>query len=217
MKYDTVVFDLDGTLLDTLEDLKNATNYALAHHGYPVRTQQEVRRFVGNGVQKLMERALPQEVPPEQFALVFDSFKEYYGAHCEDTTRVYDGVPELLGKLRESGFCLAIVSNKLDSAVRELHAAWFGDSVQVAIGEREGIRRKPAPDMVLEALSRLGSSAERAVYVGDSDVDIQTAANSGLDCISVSWGFRDVEFLKAHGARLIADTPQQVYELLMHA
>ena len=212
MRYDTVVFDLDGTLLNTLEDLKNATNYALQAHGYPPRSLEEVRKFVGNGVRKLLERALPERIAGEEFEQLFSTFKNYYAVHCEDTTCVYDGVLEMLGQFREAGYRIAIVSNKLDSAVKELNQTYFKDYVQAAIGEKESVRRKPAPDMVYAALKELGSQPGQAVYVGDSDVDIQTAANAGLDCVSVSWGFRSVEFLKEHGAAFIADTPEEVYQ-----
>ena len=215
MRYDTVVFDLDGTLLNTLEDLKNATNYALRAHGYPERSLEEVRRFVGNGVCKLLERALPETVGEQRFQQLFQTFKDYYAVHCEDTTCVYDGVLEMLKKLREAGCGIAIVSNKIDSAVKELNETYFKDFVNTAIGEKKGIRRKPAPDMVYAALKELGKPAGCAVFVGDSDVDIQTAANAGLDCISVSWGFRSVGFLKEHGASVIADTPEEVFKICM--
>lgn len=214
MKYTTVVFDLDGTLLNTLEDLMDAVNYGLAQYGYPIRTLAEIRTFVGNGVRKLIERALPNEAANPHLNEVLAAFREYYSIHCEDKTRAYDGVLELLEQLKNAGFRLAIVSNKLDSAVKTLNESYFGGYVQAAIGEKEGIRRKPAPDMVENALAMLCSSKSEAVYVGDSEVDIQTAANAGLDCISVSWGFRDADFLQANGAAVIADTPQQVYEII---
>lgn len=214
MKYTTVVFDLDGTLLNTLEDLMDAVNYGLAQYGYPIRTLEEIRTFVGNGVRRLIERALPNGTENPHFDEVLAAFREYYTAHCEDKTRAYDGVLELLKQLKDEGFRLAIVSNKLDSAVKNLNKSYFGGYVQAAIGEQEGVRRKPAPDMVENALSMLGSSKSEAVYVGDSEVDIQTAANAGLDCISVSWGFRGAAFLQDNGASVIAGTPQQVYQLI---
>lgn len=214
MKYTTVIFDLDGTLLNTLEDLKDAVNHALTRNGYPERTLEEVREFVGNGVRKLMERALPESVERAEFDSVFWDFKNYYNCHYADKTCAYDGVMELLAKLRADGVKTAIVSNKMDSAVQELYEKYFRETIQAAVGEREGVNRKPAPDMVQIALKKLGGSAKETVYVGDSDVDIKTAENAGLFCISVSWGFRDAEFLRRHGARLIADTPQQVYEFI---
>ncbi len=214
MKYTTVVFDLDGTLLNTLEDLMDAVNYALRQYGYPERSLDEIRNFVGNGVQKLIERSLPADADKTNITDLLSAFRGYYAIHCEDKTRAYDGVLKLLQQLNEAGFKLAIVSNKLDSAVKTLNQSYFSAYVQAAIGEKEGVRRKPAPDMVENALKELGSSKETAIYIGDSEVDIQTAANAGLDCISVAWGFRDTSFLLEQGARIIAETPQQVYTIL---
>lgn len=214
MKYTTVVFDLDGTLLNTLEDLMDAVNDALRKHGYPQRSLAEIRNFVGNGVRKLMERAVPKDAVNPDMEELLAQFREYYAVHCEDKTHAYDGVMELMGQLHAQGYKIAIVSNKLDSAVKELNQSYFGKYVQAAIGEKDGVRRKPAPDMVENALAELSSKKEEAVYVGDSEVDIQTAANAGLDCISVSWGFRDVEFLLENGASVIADTPQQLFNLI---
>lgn len=214
MKYTTVVFDLDGTLLDTLEDLMEAVNYALKQYGCPARTLEEIRTFVGNGVRTLMQRAVPGGESNPDFEHIISAFREYYTSHCEVRTHAYDGVPELMQKLRESGCRMSIVSNKLDKAVKELNASYFGSYSQTAIGEREGVRRKPAPDMVEAALAELNSSRKETVYIGDSEVDIQTAANAGLDCISVSWGFRDTDFLRRNGASVIADTPQEVFRLI---
>lgn len=215
MKYTAVVFDLDGTLLNTLEDLMNAVNFALDKYGYPVRTLEEIRKFVGNGVRKLMERAVPDGATNPKLEELLSAFREYYAAHCEDHTHPYDGVLELMQQLKNAGCRIAIVSNKLDSAVKELNKSYFKGYVQAAIGEKEGIQRKPAPDMVENALAQLQCSKKEAVYVGDSDVDIQTAANAGLDCISVSWGFRDEEFLRNCGASIIVHTPQQVSDLIL--
>ena len=207
-----VVFDLDGTLLYTLEDLKNATNYALKQNGMPERTLDEVRRFVGNGVKLLMERAVPDGADNPKFEKTFSDFKEYYEAHCNDNTAPYDGIMELLKELKLNGIKLAIVSNKLDPAVKELNQLYFKEYMTSAVGEmeEEGIRKKPAPDMVQKALKELQVSADEAIYVGDSDVDIATAKNSGLECVSVTWGFRDVEFLKEHGATNLIDEPVEL-------
>lgn len=213
-KYRTVIFDLDGTLLDTLQDLTDSVNYALEKYGYPLHTLEEVRFMVGNGVRLLMERAVPKGLSEQEFESIFACFKEHYDIHCNDHTHPYDGIPELLHTLKERGYSLAIVSNKVDSAVKTLRTLYFNDTIEVAIGEKEGIRRKPAPDTAVTALQELGASAEDAVYVGDSDVDIQTAANAGMDCISVSWGFRDTAFLQAHGASRIIDHPSQLSQLL---
>lgn len=215
MKYTAVVFDLDGTLLDTLEDLMDAVNDALRKYGYPVRTLAEIRNFVGNGVRKLMERSLPDGTQNPEFEEILAAFRAYYTAHCEDKTHAYDGVLTMMQQLTEAGCRLAIVSNKLDGAVKELNQSYFSSYVQTAIGEKEGVRRKPAPDMVENALASLHCRKEEAVYVGDSEVDIQTASNAGLDCISVSWGFRDADFLLQNGAAVIADTPQQVCDLII--
>lgn len=213
-KITTVVFDLDGTLLNTLEDLADSTNYALAQYGFPQRTLEEVRRFVGNGVRKLIERAIPGGTSNERFEEVFACFKAYYVDHCMIKTGLYPGIPEMLQVLKQKGFRLAIVSNKLQSGVDELYRHYFSDTVQVAVGERPGVMRKPAPDMVCIALQELGVAPEEAVYVGDSDVDVATAANSGLPCISVLWGFRDRDFLIEHGASRFASVPSDVPDLL---
>ncbi len=215
VKKRTVIFDLDGTLLNTLEDLMDATNFALNELHYPTRTMDEIRRFVGNGAGKLMERALPDGARPFDHEQAMRGFRAYYSAHCEDKTRAYDGVMELLKQLKEAGCKLAVVSNKPDFAVKQLCEKFFGGIVNCAMGESQGIRRKPAPDMVEQALLFLGAKKKSAVYVGDSDVDIQTAQNAGLSCISVTWGFRSADFLKQHGAKIIADDPQQVYQAVM--
>lgn len=210
--YSVYIFDLDGTLLDTLGDLAAAVNYALLKHGMPERSIDEVRRFVGNGVRKLMQRAVPEGEENPQFEETFATFRQYYLDHSLDTTHPYDGVPELLKELRSRGCRTAVVSNKFDAATKELCRHFFADTIEVAIGEHEaeGIRKKPAPDTVEEALRQLGEEKEKAVYVGDSDVDILTARNSGLPCISVLWGFRDRNFLQAHGATTFVSSPLQL-------
>lgn len=210
----TVIFDLDGTLLNTLEDLADSVNYALSHYCLPCRTLEEVRRFVGNGVRKLMERAVPGGSENECFEEIFSCFKAYYVEHCMVKTGLYPGIPEMLKALKDAGFRLAIVSNKLQSGVDELYCHYFRETVSVAVGERPGVSRKPAPDMVNLALRELGSSAGEAVYVGDSDVDVATAVHSGLPCISVLWGFRDRAFLVANGAQHFAETPEDVVRIL---
>lgn len=214
MKKTTVIFDLDGTLLDTLQDLADAANYALRKEGMPERTIDEVRRFVGNGVRLLMIRAVPGGESNPLFEETFAQFKEYYGEHCNDNTKPYEGMIELLETLKSKGYSVAIVSNKIDFAVKELSALYFKGIVPVAIGEKEGVRRKPAPDTVREALKELGRTAEESVYVGDSDVDIETAKNAGMPCVSVLWGFRDREFLEEHGAKRYARTAEDVLKLV---
>lgn len=218
MSKHAVIFDLDGTLLNTLQDLCNSTNAALAQFGYPIRTLDEVRRFVGNGVKLLMLRALGVEKPEDcdNFEEVFAAFRAHYALHSNDNTCAYPCVPELLHKLNVAGVPMAIVSNKLDAAVKQLNDIYFKDDISVAIGENEsaGVKKKPAPDTVYAALRELGVSAENAVYVGDSEVDIATAKNAGIPCISVTWGFRDRDWLIAHGAEILCDTPQAVWEEL---
>lgn len=208
--YDTYVFDLDGTLLSTLGDLAASCNHALRANGMPERTIDEVRRFVGNGVKKLMERAIPGGLDNPLFEKTFADFRQYYMHHNLDTTCPYPGVMEMLESLRSRGKKVAVVSNKFYAATQALCKHFFGDLVDVAIGEREGIRKKPAPDTVNEALAQMNVGKERAVYIGDSDVDIMTANNCGMPCISVLWGFRDYDFLVEHGATIFVTSPLQL-------
>lgn len=209
-KYKTYIFDLDGTLLSTLADLAASTNYALRTHHMPERSLDEVRRFVGNGVKKLMERAIPDGLNNPLFEETFATFRQHYMQHNLDTTQPYPGIMQLLEQLKAEGKNIAVVSNKFYAATRELCRHFFGDLVPVAIGEREDIRKKPAPDTVIEALRELGVDKEGAVYIGDSDVDIMTAKNSGMPCVSVLWGFRDKEFLLVHGAKTLISKPEEM-------
>lgn len=210
--YDTYIFDLDGTLLDTLDDLAAAVNHALRAYGMPEHSRDAVRQFVGNGVRLLMIRAIPGGEQNPQFEAVFSTFRQYYLVHSLDTTRPYDGITEMLTTLRQRGCRTAVVSNKFDAATKELCRHFFPDTIEVAVGEHEaeGIRKKPAPDTVNEALSQLGVDRRDAVYVGDSDVDLQTARNAGLPCISVLWGFRDKDFLTANGATTFIASPAEL-------
>ena len=210
--YNTYIFDLDGTLLDTITDLAASCNYALRTHGMPEHSVDDVRRFVGNGVRKLMERAIPNGVENPDFEATFVTFREHYMHHSLDTTQPYPGIPEVLAELKARGCRLAVVSNKMMAATVELCHHFFPKTIEVAIGEHEaeGIRKKPAPDTVFAALRELGVEKDRAVYVGDSDVDVQTAANSGLPCISVLWGFRDRDFLIQHGAKTFISAPSEL-------
>ena len=236
--YKTYIFDLDGTLLDTLQDLADSVNNALKEHGMPTHSKDAIRGFVGNGVRLLMERAVPEGAQHPQFEEVFATFRQHYMQHSLDTTRPYDGIPEVIRELKARGCQLAVVSNKMMAATQELVAHFFPE-IEVAIGEHEaaGIKKKPAPDTVFEALRQLGTSPNpsqggenlpesgcvansspwgrsgEVVYVGDSDVDIATARNSGLPCISVLWGFRDKDFLLAHGATTFAEKPQDILNL----
>lgn len=212
----TIIFDLDGTLLNTLEDLADSLDYALLKSGFALRTMEEVCGFVGNGVGKLVERALPDGLANPLYEQVFEDFKAHYGMHCQDKTRPYPGIMELLDELAGAGYRMAIVSNKMDGAVKKLSEEYFDGKIPVAIGECENIRRKPAPDTVYAALEELHVTVRQAVYVGDSEVDLQTAAAAGIPCISVDWGFRSKEQLIDAGAAKdhIIHTPDELIPLL---
>ena len=206
-----VIFDLDGTLLNTLGDLCDSVNFVLDSYGFPQRTVNEVNSFIGNGVGELIRRALPSDAQ-DKFDEALARFKEYYGAHSNIRTCVYDGLIPMLLKLRADGYKIGVVTNKVDFAAKALCDEYFGELVDVAIGDRAGVPRKPAPDSVLEAMSLL--CADRAVFVGDSDVDVATAKNAGLPCICVTWGFREKEFLSSCGCTLFADTVDELYEII---
>ena len=209
-EYTTYIFDLDGTLLDTLDDLAASTNYALHQHGMPQHSRDEVRMFVGNGVGRLIARAVPENTPVETYEQVLQTFREHYLVHGLDRTKPYPGIMPLLRDLKQRGKLIAAVSNKFYAATQELCTHFFGPFVDVAIGEREDIRRKPAPDTVNEALRQLHADRASAVYIGDSDVDIATARNSAMPCISVLWGFRDRQFLIDNGAIFLVSSPQEI-------
>lgn len=198
--YKAVVFDLDGTLLDTLDDLTNSVNAVLEKYGIAAYSREDVRSFVGNGIRRLLQLTVPGAEQHPQFEQIVTEFKEHYGIHCMDETEPYPGVMALLDWLQREGYLVAIVSNKADFAVKKLRDVYFRDLVPVAIGEKEGCRKKPAPDSVWAALKELGCEPAEAVYVGDSDVDLLTAQNADMPCIAVSWGFRSREFLVEHGA-----------------
>ncbi len=214
--YCCIIFDLDGTLLNTLCDLATAVNHSLLLHGLPPRTCDEVRSFIGDGVAKLIERAVPKETPDEVTTTVLADFKNYYAVHCEDTTAPYPGILPLLSTLKERGILTGIVSNKFDAAVKGLSAHYFKDLIDVAVGEREseGIRKKPAPDTLLMAMQKLGASPHDTLYVGDADTDILTAQAAGVDCASVTWGFRDRDFLLSRGATRLINTPEELLFLI---
>ena len=210
----TVIFDMDGTVLDTLEDLTVSVNYVLSKFNMPEHSEEEYRKFFGNGIKYALKCAVTEETPEEVIEEMLPIFREHYNEHCLDRTKPYDGIIELMSMLKANGYKMAIVSNKIDSAVKELNDRFFSEYVDVAIGEKAGIKRKPAPDTVLAALDELGSKKEVAVYIGDSEVDLQTAINSELPCISVLWGFRDKDFLISKGASVFAETPEEVYDIL---
>ncbi len=205
-----VIFDMDGTILDTLEDLKNSLNFALTANGLPERTLDEVRRFVGNGIGKLIERGVPNGATPEQIAGVQAAFFPHYTVHCNDNTRPYEGIVDVIAALRRAGYLTAVVSNKADFAVQDLCKIWFEGLFDAAVGEREGLHRKPAPDSVFEVCRLLNVSIDDAVYIGDSEVDLQTARNAEMDVISVDWGFRDRAFLQSIGADRIVSSPAEL-------
>lgn len=211
---EAVIFDLDGTLLDTLEDLTDSVNYALEKYGLPLRTLEEIRSFVGNGLRNLMTQAIEAGENHPLFEEIFMFFRDYYRTHCNIKTAPYEGIMELMKELKGRGIKMAIVSNKFDAGVKVLNEKFFAEYTDVALGEREGIRRKPAPDSIEEVLRILNVEKEHALYVGDSDVDIETAENADIRCISVSWGFRDENFLLDSGAGVIIHRPLELLENL---
>lgn len=215
MKYQLAIFDLDGTLLDTLDDLADSVNFALESKGYPQRSREEVRRFVGNGIRKLVERAVPAQTDCSDVDEVFACFVSRYKEHCADKTKPYDGVLELLRQLKEYGVKTAVVSNKADDAVKALCNQYFPGLLCEAIGERAGIARKPAPDTVQEVLRLLGTDKAQAVYIGDSEVDVETAKNADMDCIAVDWGFRDADVLRGAGAETMVSDIKQLKDVLL--
>lgn len=207
---DTVIFDLDGTLLNTLEDLRNSTNFALSEFGFPKRSLEEVRSFVGNGVRKLIERAVPQSCDKETTEKCLEIFKKNYSENMYNNTAPYNSILEILKDLRNNGLKIGVVSNKFDSAVKELCKKYFEDLIDIAIGQAGDVPKKPAPDGVLKAIKLLG--AENIVYIGDSGVDVQTAKNANIPCIGVTWGFRDKKDLK--GADFIIDNPHDIINII---
>lgn len=213
MKYGTVIFDLDGTLLDTLQDLANSVNYVLRQFGFPERSLSEVRSFVGNGVKILLKRSFSHQLEEEDLMRALDVFRKHYAMHMNDHTGMYEGIEELLIHLHEKELNLAIVSNKLDSAVKELNQLYLKKYVPLAVGTPPE-RKKPDPYSVQEVMKHYNSTVNDTIYVGDSDVDIETAHNAGLKCIGVSWGFRGRKFLEEHGADFVIDHPSELLSLL---
>ena len=214
MNIKAVIWDLDGTLLNTLDDLAASVNAALAMNGMPLRSTEEVRAFVGNGIRNLMIRAVPGGEANPAFDKALEDFIRHYGAHSRDRTRPYDGILEMLDKLSGEGVKHAIVSNKIDFAVKALSRAYFGERMCAAIGDDPSRARKPAPDSVFAAMREMGVTAQETVYVGDSDVDVLTARNAGVPCVAVLWGFRDEACLRAAGAERLARTPDELREII---
>lgn len=214
MKYNTVIFDLDGTLLNTLEDLADCVNHTMKVFGYKERTIEEVRNFVGNGIGMLVKRAVPDYVSDEQYETVFEEFKKYYTDNCQVKTKPYDGILPLIKQLHDMGVKIGIVTNKNQMAVNELNKKYFSGIINVAVGDN-GIReRKPSTEPIAEALKLLGSKAEDTIYVGDSEVDVATAENSKLFGVYVTWGFRDKKQLEAVGGERFIDKPQELLAYL---
>lgn len=213
-KYTTVIFDLDGTLLNTLDDLAASVNYGLKECGYPLRTREEVRNFIGNGVEKLIERSVPSNTPKDRITECLDFFSSHYKENMNNQTRPYDGILSLLEELKVRSIKVAVVSNKVDSAVKALCENEFKGLIQVAIGARKEVAKKPAPDMVFAALRLLNSKDKETLYVGDSDVDMETAKNAKLDFVGVTWGFRERELLESKGANYIIQDPKELYDIL---
>jgi len=212
--YKAVIFDLDGTILDTIEDLADSMNYALAANNLPARTLDEVKSFVGNGIMNLVRRACGEEEITETVNSVYDVFCTYYSEHCADKTKPYEGIPQLLAELKAAGVKTAVVSNKADVRVKPLAEKYYPGLFDIAVGERTGIPRKPAPDAVLDVVRTLGVALNEAVYIGDSEVDVKTAINARMPLIAVSWGFRDKKVLLDAGAVSIADSVDILREKL---
>lgn len=215
MNYKLAIFDLDGTILDTLQDLTNSVNYALKKSGYPERTVEEVRNFVGNGILRLIKLAVPSGTTKEDTEVVFNDFKLHYKQNSNVFTKPYNGITEVIKKIRSNGIKTAVVSNKADFAVQDLCKEYFPNLFDYAVGEKEGVLKKPAPDSVNTVLKTLGFKKTEAVYIGDSDVDIATAENANLDCITVTWGFRDEKFLKEMGGTAFAHNPEELLSFIL--
>ena len=212
---DTIIFDLDGTLLNTLEDLMDSVNFALERQGFPLRNLEEIRSFVGNGIRLLVERAVPQEVVgTDTFEVCFKDFNDYYKVHMEDKTAPYDGINEMLKNIKKAGFKTAIVTNKVDYAAQELCYRLFPE-IDLVVGRVDDRPNKPAPDGAFYAIDTLGSKAENTIFVGDADTDILTAKNAGLKSIGVLWGFRDREIIEAEGAEYIVETVNDLEKQLI--
>lgn len=217
MKYQTVLFDLDGTLLNTLDDLADAVNYALCAYSLPQRTLEQTRLAVGSGVRNLMIRSVPSGLDHPEFENILSTFRAYYAEHNLVKTAPYDGILPLLKRLKEKGVKIGVVSNKYDAAVKQICAHFFPDLVDVALGEAEdrGIRKKPAPDAVYRAMQLLCADPDSTVYIGDSEVDVETAKNACLPCICVDWGFRDEQTIRRAGGEIFAHTCDQLSALLL--
>ena len=214
MKYQLAIFDLDGTILNTLDDLADSLNHVLTQHGFSQYTADEVRMMVGNGILTLIKRALPNGTEQTTVEAVYNDFNAYYKLHSADKTKPYNGITEMLEQLKSKGVKLAVVSNKADYAVQDLCVKYFGGIFDAVAGEKTGVPKKPAPDGVNNILAELGIERKNSVYIGDSDVDLHTAENAEMDCISVNWGFRDENLLRENGAERIVSTTDEIVEIV---
>lgn len=213
-KYDVVLFDLDGTLTDTLTDLTNSVNYALKEFGFPERSLEEIRSFVGNGVRKLIYRSVPENTGDEISEKCLDAFKAYYKDHSCVETKPYDGIVPMLEELKKRNIKTAVVTNKMHEAAADIVKLFFDGLIDFTVGQIDGVAQKPAPDGIFLALEKLGVSKENAIYVGDSEVDCVTAHNAGIPCIGVTWGFRDREVLLNHGAEYIIENAEEIFDII---
>jgi len=213
-KYDTVIFDLDGTLLNTLEDLVDSVNFALTLYGFPCRRMEDIRSFAGNGIARLIELAIPNGRNNPQYEKCLADFRFHYSKNMQNKTTAYDGIMELLWRLAKENFKIAIVSNKFDTAVKELNQIYFKEYIKLAIGETKDVLKKPAPDMLFKAIEQLGSTVHETMYIGDSEVDVKTAKNSGVTSIGVTWGFRNREVLEQEGPDYIIDRPEELLKIV---
>jgi len=214
MKYKAVLFDMDGTILDTLADIANAVNVSLVEFGFPAADIDKVCEGTGNGARHIFEFCTPEGTPEETIDGMLRFYLPYYNSHCRIMTKPYDGILPLMQRLKAQGVKLAVVSNKPDSTVKELAREFFTDMLESAVGESDAVRRKPAPDTVIAAAQLMNVDIKDCVYVGDSEVDVATAANAGMDCIAVSWGFRKIEVLRAAGAEKIAGNATELEQML---
>ena len=215
MKYKAAIFDMDGTVLDTLSDLADSVNYSLSRFGFPEVSRDKVRMSLGNGAEYLIRSCAPSDIEETELQSLLSFYKEWYNGHCIIKTAPYDGILPLMDALSTVNVKVAIVSNKPDPTVRELSARFFGDRLDFSLGERPGVRRKPEPDTVLAAVEELGLSVSECVYIGDSEVDVETARRAKMDCIGVAWGFRGEESLRASGAELIAAAPEDIFSMIL--
>ena len=214
MAINTIIFDLDGTLLYTIEDLTDSTNFALTKLNFPTRTLEEITRFVGNGVRLLIERAVPEGTDNNDIEECLNIFKEHYSKNMFNKTKPYPDIIEMLKNMKSQGYKTAVVSNKFDTAVKELCRKYFNELIDTAVGQRKNINKKPAADGVIEVMKELGVNKEQCIFVGDSEVDIQTAENAEIPCLSVVWGYKSIDFLYSNGAETLIYSPEEILELV---